>query len=732
MTAFPPPPAASATFTDSLSVLTVSQPITLSQWLFLNRLDYIYGGGRHRVMARLANSQLNRPDFIWSPYKDFVSGLKQPVGSAMVGSEDALGAHGINDFRIGWTVFNIHWDRAHPEIPTLTAPDVILPGSPAEFGYRNRNRNLEIHDTVELIAGKHIFSMGGGILDRRIDVDLTLARDGMFSFDSVLSFAADFPQDFTGVLPRLQPQSVSPNFSESFRNFQWFGFSSDTYHVSSRFTANLGIRYDYLGAPEALSGDGALLKFGPDGSLPQGIREAQFVPLTSGAYLYPANKADWSARGGSSFDLFGTGRTVLRDGYGIFYDRAFDNIWETALINNLVVTSGIPFSNAPPELCSAPAAPQGYLSRSCQNALLSNYNGLTDNPPYPTAFDPGMKDGYAQNFFVTLEQKISRDWVAEISGLGSLGRHLITTDLLNRSYTLPFQGTVNQQNGDTSRYGPFLPEIYYRASEGSSHYSAATVLVKHRTSRTYFQVAYTLSHSMDNQSDPLNGELLSLTYIGNANPTLGQLATFVTQYDSSGDRGNSDFDQRHNLVELVTWELPGLRWHGFRYATQGWQFSEIGAFRSGFPFSVLIPAATMTDLFDNRADLSPGVSVRLNPPQPYDGGKYILNPAAFMIPTAGVGDTTRNEFYGPSLYNLDASLSKRFSAPRISERAALSVRIDVYNVLNHLNLGQPVNVLGPDFGLATYGRTLQNSGFPVIAPLQETSRRLQFLLRIEF
>jgi hypothetical protein len=732
MSKFSPPPAAPSTVTDSLSVLTESPPVDFSQWLSLNRLDYIYRGGRHHVMARLAASQLSRPDFIWSPYHDFVSGLKQPVASGMAATEDSLGIlHAVNDLRIGWTASNIHWDRAHPEIPTLTvqSPSVLLPGSLAEFAFRNRNRNIDLHDTVEWIRGRHIVSLGGGMIDRRIDASLTLARDGMISFQTVLNFASDTPQDLKGVLSRLW-NPLQPNFSQSFRNSLWFGFISDTFRATSRVTVNLGIRYESLGAPEALSGDGAVLQLGPGGSLPDGLMKTQFERLSPGTLLYPSDKRDWSARVGSSFELSKSWGMTLRDGYGVFFDRPFDNLWETALTNNLAVTSAIPFSSAPLGTCSGPTAVGGYLSPSCKNALLSGYDGREDNPPYPTAFDPGLRNGYAQNFFVTLDQNISRDWTLSISGLGALGRHLITTDLLNRSYTLPISGTVTAQN-DLSRYNPALPPIYYRGSEGSSHYSAATFLIRRRSGRMYFQAAYTLGHSFDNQSDPLSGELLNLTYTANANPAAGPLAAFTTQYDSSGDRGNSDFDQRHNLVQFITWSLPAPPLHGIKRVTEGWVVSELGAFRSGFPFSVLVTGQN-NDLVNNRADLVPGVGVKLGTATPFGGGKYILNSAAFTPPASFVGDTARNQFYGPGLYNLDASLSRRFPVSRMHERAMLSIRMDVYNVFNHLNLGQPVNMLGPHFGLSTYGRTLQNAGFPVITPLQETSRRLQFLLRMEF
>jgi hypothetical protein len=113
----------------------------------------------------------------------------------------------------------------------------------------------------------------------------------------------------------------------------------------------------------------------------------------------------------------------------------------------------------------------------------------------------------------------------------------------------------------------------------------------------------------------------------------------------------------------------------------------------------------------------------------------LLNPAAFAEPASAsvVGNTGRNAFTGPGLYNVDFSLARSFSLPRLREGTRLTIRADAFNILNHANLNNPNSLLGsPGFGLATYGRQGTASGFPAVSPVNETARQIQLLVRIEF
>jgi hypothetical protein len=249
-----------------------------------------------------------------------------------------------------------------------------------------------------------------------------------------------------------------------------------------------------------------------------------------------------------------------------------------------------------------------------------------------------------------------------------------------------------------------------------------------------FYLAYTWSHSIDNQSDPLAGDFFDLNFAGIASTSSGAAGgTFARQFDSSADRGNSDFDQRHNLEFYSIWSLPAPS--HLRSLLSGWKISQMAAFRSGFPFSVYVPSTqpvTGGTVLNNRADMSG--SGMLPSPILAAGGLQILNPAAFSVPANGeLGTSGRNSFTGPGFYNLDASIGRTLSIPAMGESARLTIRADFFNVLNHANLGQPDSLLtSPSFGVEHYGRVGVNSGFPALTPFRETARQIQLLVRFSF
>jgi hypothetical protein len=725
------PPATAPSTDGEVSHYVVAPPISLTRWLSLNRIDYSFRQQQDRFTLRTAISALDRPDFIWSPYPDFVSGLRQPVGSIMMGLQDARGPRLTNELRFGWTVSNIHWDRAHPEIPTLSVSggnpgfeSPVLPGSPAPYGFRYRTTGSDLHDQIVKIKGRHVIAAGAGLLLRHIDTSLDFFGTGVFGFGNILNFAEDSPSQFIGSFDRTTaPVYQPPHFSHGFRSVDWFGFVNDSFHLARRWTATAGVRYESLGPPIDLSAGDAVVKLGPGGTLPAGLLATKIVSIAPNAQLYPADHSGWAIRTGLSFDVLGAGTLVFRAGYGIFYDRTFDNVWLPASLNNLAVSLPLPATMS--------GACQQYLALACRTALLSRA-GPPSDALTPVAFDPNTRNPYAQNFFGAAQLRISSNWSAEVDGIGSLGTHLVTTDLLNRPFTLPTTLTNNAENGDTTRYNPHLPEIAYRGNEGSSHYFGLTAQLRYHSNPLYFQSTVTWSHSIDNQSDPLAGEFFNLAFTSNGVANQAQPAGFTRQYDSGGDRGNSDFDQRFNWVEFVIWHLPSGPWRAARRLTEGWRIAELGAFRTGFPFSVLVPGNIAPWLVNNRANLVG--PPKLANPEPYGAGKLILSKQSFVPPDAGLaGDTARNQFYGPGLYNLDLSVSRRISLFGWGEHRALTLRLDSYNLLNHLNLGLPDNLrTSPTFGVSSYGRNLTSNGFPIIAPLTETTRRLELLLRLEF
>jgi hypothetical protein len=308
----------------------------------------------------------------------------------------------------------------------------------------------------------------------------------------------------------------------------------------------------------------------------------------------------------------------------------------------------------------------------------------------------------------------------EVNGTGALGRSLLTTDMLNRGFA----------------DNPTLPVILYRANQGSSDYAGLQVLARYRTPEAQFQAAYTWSHSIDNQSTPLAGDFFDLAFV---RLTSGQAyeapAAFTIQQKPAADRGNSDFDQRHNLVLSANAMAPRPRSTSlWMWIARDWRVSTLASFRMGFPYSVYSSSPSSGGAVNQRANVvDPGAIYRRSA---VAGGELLLNRAAFADPVSGPGNLGRNSLGGPGLFNIDVSLDRAIPLKRLGEGCRLHIRGDAFNFLNHANLGNPDPLLGDfgptGFGFARFGRKAAPTGFPGLLPLNETARQIQLMLRVQW
>ncbi len=197
--------------------VTLSPPVSVDRKIAVERLDYT-PTGKDRLMARVLINRLARPDFIWTPYKDFVSALHEYTWALGTNYIRTLRSNLINEARLSYSVDNLHWNRPHPEIPTLTSANdgVTLPGSPAFYEYKNVNRSWELVDNLIWTHGKHLVTTGAGLLLRSSDGYLTAARDGQYIFSNLVFFALDEPSflrtsiDRTA-LPQCSTAEFQPN-----------------------------------------------------------------------------------------------------------------------------------------------------------------------------------------------------------------------------------------------------------------------------------------------------------------------------------------------------------------------------------------------------------------------------------------------------------------------------------------------------------------------------------------
>ncbi len=696
---------------------TVAPPVETNRLLALERLDYATPGGRDHFMARLAMSRTSQPDFVWSPYKDFISGLQQNTTSLAAKWQRAWTPRLTQELKLGVGDDNLWWDRAHPEIPTLAASDgTQLPGSPAFYAYRNRNKSVEPVYGMVWTRNRHILATGAGLLFRSNSGYMTAGRDGLYVFDGPVGFELDEPDTFRAPVDRLSATPVVPDYNRSYRQNQWFLFAQDSYRMTPRLTLNFGLRYESFGAPSNTGAvKDAVLALGAGADFSARLASAKINASTGGKQqIYGADNGNFAPRFGFSWQPFGTGhrhlaQTVLRGGFGIYYDRPFDNLWQNVRNNRVVLPTYF-----------LPATSTNYLQPVA--AAIKGFRPASSDFPGMTLMDPRLRNGYTESTFLGVQHS-EGNLVVEVNGTSSLGRRLVTTDIVNRPFTTTSGFGYSNDN---------LPLISWRSGQGLSDYYAFSMVARYRVRTTQLQAAYTLSHSIDNQSDPLTGDFfdLNFTSINNGSGNAPK-ATFAKQFDSRADRGNSGFDQRHNLFLLGVWE-PQL---GRGRVAGGWKLSWLSAFRTGIPYTVYAASPGIPDsggtILNQRANLlNPATALPPNPAGAL-GGLRLLDARGFSAPGANApGSSGRNAFRGPGLYNVDLSVAKSLL---VREPFTVTLRADAFNVLNHANLGNPSSLLGDaNFGIATYGRQGTPSGFPALAPLNDAARRLQIMLRVEF
>jgi hypothetical protein len=194
------------------------------------------------------------------------------------------------------------------------------------------------------------------------------------------------------------------------------------------------------------------------------------------------------------------------------------------------------------------------------------------------------------------------------------------------------------------------------------------------------------------------------------------------------DRGNANFDQRHNFTVNAIWDVPAPH-SRFGVLLRGWSISGIAGIRSGFPITVISSILpTASGLLNNRVDLVHDPNSHSKPD--VDGGRQWLLKQDFLTDPGRPGSLGRNALPGPGSWNCDLAAMRNFSFR--DSRLRVQVRGEFYNAFNHANLAPPVSDFSqPHFGVSYAGWTQPFSRFGEL-PLGTVSRRIQLALRFNF
>jgi len=583
-----------------------------------------------------------------------------------------------NEFRAGLNRVLITFtqdDQTNPSAFGITSPSPVFPqiaisggavfGGISGFPQGRGDTTFEYSDSLSWIKGRHAFKFGAEFRRFRNN-NFNGGTGGVINFPNLAAFLAGAPSSATETaLPATPALRVSALGS----------FAQDDFRVSTRLTINLGLRWEYNGVPNEIHNRLGVYDF---------TRNAIFQVGTNGIERpYHRQFTNFGPRFGFAYDPTAQGKTVIRGGFGLYYDEPVTNI-----------VSGLG-SNPP-------------FATSVNNTSNVNFAHPFGLPPGAgsaiNAVDPNYESAVVYSYNLNIQREVLGT-VLQVGYVGSLGRHLRLT------------GDYNQGIAGIRPISGFS-SINVQESVSNSNYNGLWLSANRRLARGLtFSASYTFSKSIDNNS------------VGSSNP---QIQNF---YNIADERARSDFDARHRFVLSGVYQLPFHANRAFsKRIVEGWTVSPIVNLQSGNPFS---PIVALTRSVTPGVSPTPGLIYNSGGLEGFDRPDYVfgqplyvthpspaqwVNPAAFVRHNLGFGNAGRNTLTAPGLQDVDVALSKD---TRVKERVSLQFRAEAFNLLNHPNFGQPVNSLtASTFGQIIQTRTARGD--------LGSSRQLQLGLKLIF
>jgi hypothetical protein len=599
-----------------------------------------------------------------------------------------------------------------PTLPAINVSNTFALGSTSQ-GYQDHiNENVELNESLSWTRGNH--NVKGGFSFLRLQYLTRADYPGSFSFSTTFTGLAqgDF---FTGLLNSINAQN---RLLQGGIQHEVFSYIQDDWRATARLTLNLGIRYEL-----------PFQWFEPHGESATFVPGLQSIvyPNAPGGLAFPGDRGVRSSlaatdfngivpRVGFAYDLYGTGKFLIRGGFGMFSDAINANVVGVGEPYHYSFLKQIPAGGAtiPLENTDAAGNPNGTVLTVPAGFDPKNPQFIA---PFSNFFpDPNFRTPYVMAVNFGFQWHVPHGGVLEPNYVAKLARKLTIPVDLNPTI-VDCTGGYFAANPSTycknanSTTASDLARVRYQdfnyggqglvdlKSAASASYHALQVQYTQRSGRYISLVSsYTYSRSIDLQT---NGQTTS-----NAVPDV---------FNINSDLGPSDNNATH--VFNLGWVTRYPKFTGGNFITRAilndWVFSGIYNAHTGRPYSVTINNdSALDDEPNQRAQILQGVQVALpSNRHRLDKVNEYFNTSAFTYPVVGTfANQGRNSLVGPGYILTDMTVGRDFPMARIRDGMRANFRIEGYNVFNTPNLGNP----NAQFSCSTTTTYTGSAGLPGI------------------
>ena len=691
---------------------------------YVGRLDYVHSD-KHSLLFRVFENDQTNP--FSSPADNIHASRTQGIQDSrnatlshnyvfsprvLVHSQISgmhLVSQAISDFPKTVRDFGLNVFAASNDVSlSLTNSGVNFNSAP-KIGF-NRATEEILHDW-SITKGSHTMAFGAQFNWRQYNEDTVFNSSGYWEFDGNVTGKGDaigFDRaDF--MLGKFSFFTQNNGELENRRQFTKGFFFSDTWRLNRRLTVNFGIRFepydffsDTLGRNQTFDARNFV----------KGIKSKIFLNAPAGLLyagdqspdggIIPGNVAkpdnnNWAPRFGFAYDPFGDGKSVIRGGFGIYFDAPL--LFGANNANNVSPFSySVEFN-------------EGSLSSPYQGREKLNLYPLSKFGPQSPFADPletivlngKYTSSYTSNWNLTVERELFKDTRLRVAYVGSKATHLKNEYDQNAPiYNTKLTFAQNRATIDDRRPFQGFQRIVRDFHGLNSNYNSLQTSFDKRYSRNFTLLAtYTWAKGLDYQSSN----------------QAAQDAPISNPFNFFTGHGRTNADRTHRATGSFLWDLPGgkFRQPALKAILGEWKLSGVITAQTGRPFHINGTGNTLAGIAGARVDLVgsgyPVLDSSRSKGQKVDA---YFDKTRFANPTPNtLGTLGRNSLTGPGFANTDVSLVKGFRLPFFGEAGLGQFRFEAFNLFNRTNFNLPNGgITNPNFG-----KLLSTDGDPRILQL---------------